>query len=695
MGFKLRVGRFWIAGCTCAMVFGGAIGGHLAAAATGLIARPSGQEWELTPTAHPKVAYEPSLLWLAPVGKGRPPANSALGRLASGIELYQRGRYLDALPLVLARSSFAKPAAHYAAYYAALAQLRLGRVDAARRQLAAVTAGQPIGYLSEAVTLAEAEAAETAGDYAGAQRVYERLLDRAPMAPDYVWFRLGKTSLAAGNRTRAIEAFHHVYKEFPLSQFTSDVTSELSGLQALEPLAPGNARYQWELKRAELLLEAKRYDEARAAFERLRVYATGAERDRLEVRRAVCDYFTRRYAAARAAMRAYREKGAHQAEARFFDLIAARALGRHAEFEGLAREFLNVFGGSLWAEETLNTLGTHYIQANRDDDADLVFRRLLTAFPAGRFAERAAWKVGWRAYRFGSKAEATEVFEAAATTFTRSDYRPAYVYWAARARESLGDYELAASRYALVRIDYLHSYYGRLAAAALEQHALPLRASFETTAVSSDDRTTAALPPSVEIIRLLLSTGLYDDALNELRYAQHAWGDSSMLQATLGWLHHQRGDLLLGANVTKRAYPQYLAAEGDALPSELVTVIFPMGYWSLIRQYAATHSLDPYLLAALVAQESGFIPDIRSAAKATGLMQLMAATAERYARKLAVSPYSPALLTRPETNVRLGTAYFADLVREFGDVHLALAGYNAGENRVRRWVAERPGLAPD
>jgi tetratricopeptide (TPR) repeat protein len=230
----------------------------------------------------------------------------------------------------------------------------------------------------------------------------------------------------------------------------------------------------------------------------------------------------------------------------------------------------------------------------------LIFRRLLTAFPAGRFAERAAWKVGWRAYRFGSKAEAARVFEAAATTFPRSDYRPAYVYWAARALESLGQHELAASRYALVRIDYLHSYYGRLAARALEQRALPLRASFETIAVSSDEpRTTmAALPPTAEIIRFLLSAGLYDDALNELRYAQHAWGDAAVLQATLGWVHHQRGDVLVGANVAKRAYPQYLSADGDSLPSELLAVIFPMGYWNLLRQHAATHQLDPYLLAS-------------------------------------------------------------------------------------------------
>ena len=58
-------------------------------------------------------------------------------------------------------------------------------------------------------------------------------------------------------------------------------------------------------------------------------------------------------------------------------------------------------------------------------------------------------------------------------------------------------------------------------------------------------------------------------------------------------------------------------------------------------------------------------------------------------------PYSPRLLTNPEANIRMGTAYFADMVKEFGDLHLALASYNAGERPVRRWMAERPGLARD
>ena len=50
------------------------------------------------------------------------------------------------------------------------------------------------------------------------------------------------------------------------------------------------------------------------------------------------------------------------------------------------------------------------------------------------------------------------------------------------------------------------------------------------------------------------------------------------------------------------------------------------------------------------------------------------------------------MLTTAETNLRMGTAYFADLVKQFGGAHYALASYNAGENRVARWISERPGV---
>jgi soluble lytic murein transglycosylase len=53
------------------------------------------------------------------------------------------------------------------------------------------------------------------------------------------------------------------------------------------------------------------------------------------------------------------------------------------------------------------------------------------------------------------------------------------------------------------------------------------------------------------------------------------------------------------------------------------------------------------------------------------------------------------LLTNPETNIRMGTLYFSRLVQQFGGTYYALASYNAGESRVVRWKAERPGLDED
>jgi soluble lytic murein transglycosylase len=153
--------------------------------------------------------------------------------------------------------------------------------------------------------------------------------------------------------------------------------------------------------------------------------------------------------------------------------------------------------------------------------------------------------------------------------------------------------------------------------------------------------------------------------------------------------------LLRGAiTAMRRAYPQFLAAGGETLPKELLKVIFPIGYWDLIRKHAAQQNLDPYVVAALVAQESTFVPDIRSSANAVGLMQLLPSTARQYARALNMK-YSPKLLTNPEANIRIGTAYLADKLRQFGELHLVLASYNAGERAVRRWIAERPTVALD
>jgi soluble lytic murein transglycosylase len=145
----------------------------------------------------------------------------------------------------------------------------------------------------------------------------------------------------------------------------------------------------------------------------------------------------------------------------------------------------------------------------------------------------------------------------------------------------------------------------------------------------------------------------------------------------------------------RRAYPQFMARGGEALPRDILQTIFPLDHWNLIERNATSHGLDPYVMSALIAQESTFQADVRSSANAWGLMQIIPGTGRRFASKLGISPFRTARLTEPETNVRIGMQYFADLLDEFGRVEPSLASYNAGEHRVRVWLRERPGFELD
>jgi soluble lytic murein transglycosylase len=112
-------------------------------------------------------------------------------------------------------------------------------------------------------------------------------------------------------------------------------------------------------------------------------------------------------------------------------------------------------------------------------------------------------------------------------------------------------------------------------------------------------------------------------------------------------------------------------------------LFYPIRNLPLIKKYSA--ETDPYFVAALIRQESGFNPGARSRVGAMGLMQLMPATARHIER------VSKRALMFPETNIRIGTKYIAKLVnRYFRDAELALAAYNAGADRVDDWTKRYP-----
>src|SRR5882724_2094414 len=122
--------------------------------------------------------------------------------------------------------------------------------------------------------------------------------------------------------------------------------------------------------------------------------------------------------------------------------------------------------------------------------------------------------------------------------------------------------------------------------------------------------------------RLLQNGGLTDLAVKELQTA--AYNDS------LGWanreilrLYQSDGSYYRALQLAKRSVPGYFAYEIDDMPRPFWESLFPRVYWTDLRKYSDENTLDPFLVASLIRQESEFNPNAISRAKALGLMQLL------------------------------------------------------------------------
>src|SRR3989442_3363 len=338
-------------------------------------------------------------------------------------------------------------------------------------------------------------------------------------------------------------------------------------------------------------------------------------------------------------------------------------------------------GGDAEASEALYR-GAEILDAlDRREEAATAYRAVVARYPSREVGAKARWRLGWLAWLAGDARGAAEEWTRLTGRGVDSAYRIVALYWAGRARAAQGDGEVAERLLTQVLAEVPRSYYGVLAATRLPGRPVP---GVKARVTLPDEPSQAvAADPGFARVELLPRIGLVEEAIGGLEeLAERATGDPVRLYGISGaYVKEERYHLSL--RILRRGLAP-LAATGDpALPQAFWETLYPLGWRSELMAAAQSAGLDPYLVAAVVREESSYYPRALSPVGARGLMQLMPDT---------MAPPKGARadhLDDPAQNLRLGTRFLAALLREFGDPRVAIAAYNAGPKRARQWWSKR------
>ena len=255
-----------------------------------------------------------------------------------------------------------------------------------------------------------------------------------------------------------------------------------------------------------------------------------------------------------------------------------------------------------------------------------------------------------------------------------------WVYWRARAQQAGaapgldGHAERAVARAALEAVARGTGYYGRLAQEELGPIAAQAAApSPLSPAEAAQLRGIAGLARALQLIDL----GLRNEGVREWNYSLRGLGERELLAAAQWACQREVWDRCISTSERTRA-------EVD------VTQRYPLPWREQVTAAAAGAGLDAAVVYGLIRQESRFVVDARSSVGASGLMQLMPATAKWTAGKVGLA-YQPSAIADRDVNLQLGSAYLRRVLDNLdGSLPMAAAAYNAGPNRVHRWRQGAP-----
>jgi peptidoglycan lytic transglycosylase len=550
--------------------------------------------------------------------------------------------------------------ADQASFQYAEIEFKLGRLGDAQAAAAALAARNPAADIDSRAMLIGARAALGLGDAGGAFRLLQALREKYPQGAEDTQARTLAYSIASAHPD-AIDTHSLGYHGREAALLLHEGQSSMALAQCDEALA----------------LEPPPSVHAEMLWLRARASRVNSEREML-------------------ALNAYLKYALHGDKAPDALYRLGHLQWRTGDTQAARATFtrlIEAFPSSAFAPAATFDVGRAFEDDANWNAARAAYLRLVRSYPHSDEAADGRFRAPFALYMMGQFDAAAREFASMKPLATSASERDGLSYWHARSMERSGQVAAANTIYQGLAQSTASNYYPELAARRI---GAPVAQRTAADTLAADAAVPSAAPGTLAAFHLdrvatLKRLGMtYPEMVYleppELRaLATQAASDPRVRDFVLAELQ-RTGDWYTAIEVAVR-----LEKNGSLDSSATERVRYPRAYWDTIAQAASGDALDPYLVLALVRQESLFNPQARSVSDARGLMQLMPATADRVGPSAGVQQASLNLYD-PSLSVRVGTTYLKSLFDMFGgDPFKAVAAYNAGEHAVQNWNAKYPG----
>lgn len=614
-----------------------------------------------------------------------------------GRTFLESGRREEARDLFLTAVSEYDELADYALYYFSESLITEKDYENAAEILDLLSKTYSESSLKGQARFKEAESFYLSGNYKKAISAFNLFISenpKDPMVPE-ARFYTGKALRKSGEYEMAEETFKRLWIEKPAASITDRIKKELENMRL-------NSKEH--LIRAENLSKASLYSKALSDLQKAIELEDDIQKiSEIRLRIGITLFKVRRYDEAidvinKVLRNVSGINSQISREATYYLAKAYLRRGNREKFLELSDEIYRLYPDDRKTPKILLTAADELRRSGQKDEAFEIYNRIIKEYPEN--AADALYHKGWMEYQSHDFVNSSKDMKLLVKTYPESTKAPQALYWEARCYDKDGGGLKTENLYSKIAKKYPSNFYGYLASERMKG-IKDISRRLDSTGRYNGIETLESLSPEMIInkeisfpkVRELKILGMNKEAIKELDHLRDRIPGELEDQELLISL----GEAYIGLGEYRKAI--YLTDGNSKRDKRYSYLSYPLGFWLFLTQSSNETSIDPYLLAALIREESRFDQRAVSKAGAKGLMQVVPTTWDWISgqrNKIEIQNPKSKIQNNPDPfdpgeNIARGSWYLRYLLNKFNrNMVAALTAYNAGPEAVSSWMKNAP-----